>query len=280
MIMRGRLLNGFMVSALSIPAALAATPAFAQTPSVAVTTNDGILQIIGHADPIVKGVMALLLAASIATWTLWIVKLRELRDAKKCLRKDIDALSRADTLADARVVQYHATREMIDLAAEELGRAGGAPSHRQIEGVEERVAVQLPMVEARAIHHMLSGTNILASIGAIAPFVGLAGTVWGIMNSFLGISRSHSTSLAVVAPGIAEALMATAIGLAAAIPAVLIYNSLSRSIAGYRRLLNEVAVLAACVLSRDSERAEIAPPARPGSRLDTVVPMAPSGESR
>ena len=130
------------------------------------------------------------------------------------------------------------------------------------------------------MHRILWGTNVLASIGAISPFVGLAGTVWGIMNSFMGISRSQSTSLAVVAPGIAEALMATAIGLAAAIPAVLIYNSLSRSIAGYRRLLNEVAVLSACVLSRENELSAMSEehPGRPAFRSDRVIAIAHPGE--
>ena len=83
---------------------------------------------------------------------------------------------------------------------------------------------------------MIRGTGILATIGATAPFVGLFGTVWGIMNSFIGISKPHTTNLAVVAPGIAEALLATALGLVAAIPAVVIYNMFSRSIAGYRAL--------------------------------------------
>ena len=80
---------------------------------------------------------------------------------------------------------------------------------------------------------------MLATIGATAPFVGLFGTVWGIMNSFIGISKSQTTNLAVVAPGIAEALLATALGLAAAIPAVVIYNVFSRQIAGYRDLVGD-----------------------------------------
>jgi biopolymer transport protein ExbB len=216
--------------------------------------SDTIFQIVGHADPIVKFVMGTLLLASMATWALWFAKSRELRQAKRALKQDITVLNGAATLTVADGVSYHATAEMIQLAAIELARAGPAPSRRALEGVEERVAVQLQIAEAHAIHRVLWGTNLLASIGSISPFIGLAGTVWGIMNSFLGISRSHSTSLAVVAPGIAEALMATAVGLAAAIPAVLIYNSLARAIAGYRRLLSEVAVLTACVLSREIER--------------------------
>src|SRR3546814_1624005 len=81
---------------------------------------------------------------------------------------------------------------------------------------------------------MIKGTGLLATIGATAPFVGLFGTVWGIMNSFIGIAASKTTNLAVVAPGIAEALLATALGLVAAIPAVVIYNHFSRQIGAYR----------------------------------------------
>ena len=98
---------------------------------------------------------------------------------------------------------------------------------------------------------MLRGTGILATIGATAPFVGLFGTVWGIMNSFIGISKLHTTNLAVVAPGIAEALLATAFGLAAAIPAVVIYNMFSRSIAQYRALYADASVEILTMASRD-----------------------------
>jgi biopolymer transport protein ExbB len=96
--------------------------------------------------------------------------------------------------------------------------------------------------------------GLLATIGATGPFVGLFGTVWGIMNSFIGISNAHTTNLAVVAPGIAEALLATALGLFAAIPAVVIYNVFSRSIGGYRALLADGSALVMRLLSRDCER--------------------------
>jgi biopolymer transport protein ExbB len=100
----------------------------------------------------------------------------------------------------------------------------------------------------------MRGTSVLATIGATAPFVGLFGTVWGIMNSFIGISREHTTNLAVVAPGIAEALLATAFGLAAAIPAVVIYNMFARSISGYRALLADASAAALRLVSRDLDR--------------------------
>lgn len=101
---------------------------------------------------------------------------------------------------------------------------------------------------------MNQGTGVLATIGSTAPFVGLFGTVWGIMNSFIGISESQTTNLAVVAPGIAEALLATAIGLVAAIPAVIIYNSFARAIAAYRHTLGQVAAEVLRIVSRDLDR--------------------------
>ncbi|WP_332689738.1 tonB-system energizer ExbB, partial [Bosea sp. (in: a-proteobacteria)] len=122
------------------------------------------------------------------------------------------------------------------------------------EGVKERVAIALSRIEARAGRSMARGTGLLATIGSTAPFVGLFGTVWGIMNSFIGISQSKTTNLAVVAPGIAEALLATAIGLVAAIPAVIIYNVFSRSIAGYRATLSDASGEVLRHLSRDLER--------------------------
>jgi len=116
----------------------------------------------------------------------------------------------------------------------------------------------------------LRGTGVLATIGATAPFVGLFGTVWGIMDSFIGISKSHTTNLAVVAPGIAEALLATALGLAAAIPAVVIYNMFARWTAGYRAGLGDAAAEVLRLVSRDVERAGAVPVERaPGE--------APSG---
>jgi len=247
--------------ALSGLAGLAATPASAQ--SFAVTHNLSLTSMVTEADPLVKLVMAILLMASIATWTLWIAKSAELAAAKRQLRHDVKVLDQAASLRAAASVTYSASTAMIELAQREMQR-GGSP-----DGIKERVAVRLTVIETNAIQSVLGGVNILASIGATSPFIGLAGTVWGIMNSFIGISKAHATNLAIVAPGIAEALLATAMGLMAAIPAVLIYNVLARSIAGYRRQIAEVAALAACALSRELEGqtasprdAEARPPAR------------------
>ena len=118
------------------------------------------------------------------------------------------------------------------------------------------VSALLPALsQAHAGRLMTRGTGLLATIGATAPFVGLFGTVWGIMNSFIGISKQHTTNLAVVAPGIAEALLATALGLAAAIPAVVIYNMFSRAIAGYRALCGDGAAEVLRLAGRDLDRA-------------------------
>ena len=100
----------------------------------------------------------------------------------------------------------------------------------------------------------LRGTAIIATIGSTAPFVGLFGTVWGIMDSFIGISKTYTTNLAVVAPGIAEALLATAMGLVAAIPAVMIYNAFARAVTAYRAQLGDAAAEVLRHVSRDLDR--------------------------
>ena len=125
-------------------------------------------------------------------------------------------------------------------------------------GIKERIATRLARLEVAAGRDMNSGTGVLATIGATAPFVGLFGTVWGIMNSFIGISKAQTTNLAVVAPGIAEALLATAIGLFAAIPAVIIYNQFTRSIARYRALVGDASAEVLRLVSRDLDRGRVA----------------------
>lgn len=242
----------FASAVVAICAGLAATPAFAQPFEVA--HNLTVVGMVEAADPLVKAVMAVLFAASIATWTIFIGKSMQLASAKRRLRQDLAVLERADTLQAATQVSDPASVAMVDLAQREVLRATDLRGVGIADGVKERVAARLGVVETNAIQSILAGVGVLASIGATAPFIGLAGTVWGIMNSFIGISTAHATNLAIVAPGIAEALLATAMGLIAAIPAVLIYNLLARSIAGYRRLIAEAAVLTACALSRGLER--------------------------
>ena len=139
---------------------------------------------------------------------------------------------------------------LVHAATNEQERSASLPP----EGIKERTAISLARVEARAARTMTRGTGVVATIGSTSPFVGLFGTVWGIMNSFVGISQAHTTNLAVVAPGIAEALLATAIGLVAAIPAVVIYNQFARGIAGYKAMLSDASAEVMRHLSRDLDR--------------------------
>jgi biopolymer transport protein ExbB len=208
------------------------------------------------ADRVVKSVMLGLAFASLMTWTVWLAKSLELLAAKRRTRRIVDVLSRIGSLGQARdgaavgTMKRGPAYALIEAAHAEIDRSDHLPP----DGVKERVAISLSRIEARAGREMARGTGVLATIGSVAPFVGLFGTVWGIMNSFVGISQAQTTNLAVVAPGIAEALLATAIGLIAAIPAVVIYNVFARSIAGYRALLADASAEVMRHLSRDLDR--------------------------
>ena len=205
------------------------------------------------ADIVVKGVMVGLALASLVTWTIALAKSLEILAAKRRLRRDLALLARTPSLAEAarKFGKRRGLASLIQAALIELHLSADAADK---DGVKERVASRLERIEAATGRRMTRGTGMLASIGATAPFVGLFGTVWGIMNSFIGISKSHATNLAIVAPGIAEALLATALGLAAAIPAVVIYNVFSRSIAGYRALFADAAAEVLRLVSRDLDR--------------------------
>lgn len=206
------------------------------------------------ADAVVKAVMIGLAIASVITWTVLVAKALELWGASGRLRKAIRRIQAAGSL-DAALTASGSRRDaasrMILEAAEEYRRSQPALTVAGDRGIKERVESRLERIEAVEGRRMARGTSILATIGSTAPFVGLFGTVWGIMNSFIGISESQTTNLAVVAPGIAEALLATAIGLVAAIPAVVIYNVFARAITGYRLRLANAAAGVRQLVSRD-----------------------------
>ncbi len=202
------------------------------------------------ADSVVKGVLILLAVASVVTWTIWLAKTIEIVVAKRRTRAALKRLAAAASLADIGVAPSPAA-EFLAAARAEI-RLSADTFER--DGLKERVASRLERIEAAFARRIGRGTGLLATIGATAPFVGLFGTVWGIMNSFIGISKAHTTNLAVVAPGIAEALLATAFGLAAAIPAVVIYNIFARSIAGYRAQLGDASADVLRLVSRDLDR--------------------------
>ncbi len=204
-----------------------------------------------NADIVVKAVMIGLAIASIITWTIWIAKGFELLGAKRRLKGEIAALKKAANLKQASET---ATRKgtlanlLVHDALEEMHLSANA---REREGIKERVSFRLERLVAACGRNMSMGTGVLATIGSTAPFVGLFGTVWGIMNSFIGIAKTQTTNLAVVAPGIAEALLATALGLVAAIPAVVIYNVFARSIAGYKAQVSDASAQVLLLVSRD-----------------------------
>lgn len=204
-----------------------------------------------NADIIVKVVMIGLAIASVITWTIWIAKGFELLGAKRRLKREIADLKRAATLkdaADTAAQKGTLANLLVHDALEEMRLSVNA---REKEGIKERVAFRLERLVAACGRNMSMGTGVLATIGSTAPFVGLFGTVWGIMNSFIGIAKTQTTNLAVVAPGIAEALLATALGLVAAIPAVVIYNVFARSIAGYKAQVADASAQVLLLVSRD-----------------------------
>ncbi len=249
------------------PAASAPSPELIQSQTVApaaapVESESGL--ILPHdlspwgmfmaADWVVKAVMIGLALASLATWTVWVAKTLELAGARRRATRALKVIGHSATLAEAvrsldgakgpGAILVRAAEDEVRLSGPALARAGG-------EGLKERVSSRLSRIEAKAGRRLSKGTGILATIGSVAPFVGLFGTVWGIMNSFINISQAQTTNLAVVAPGIAEALLATAIGLVAAIPAVVIYNVFARSITGYRSLLADASAGVERLVSRD-----------------------------
>jgi biopolymer transport protein ExbB len=205
-----------------------------------------------NADIVVKIVMVGLALASLMTWTVCLAKTIELRRETRIAKRRVGLLERGAALAEIEGESGDAKDAVVQIArsaAREAALSGGIVG----EGCKERIALRLERVEAAMARRIVRGTGVLATIGATAPFVGLFGTVWGIMNSFIGISQAHTTNLAVVAPGIAEALLATALGLLAAIPAVVIYNHLTRSIMAYRALLSDAATQVMLLISREGD---------------------------
>jgi biopolymer transport protein ExbB len=207
------------------------------------------------ADIVVKAVMIGLAFASLVTWTVFIAKTIELLAAQRRLKASLAVVERSRSLAEAHVTlgtHRGVLASLVNAAINEARLSTGLSSDA---GVKERAASRFTDIQRTEARNMRRGMGLLATIGATAPFVGLFGTVWGIMNSFIGISKSQTTNLAVVAPGIAEALLATAIGLVAAIPAVIIYNHFSRQTKTYVELVGRGSGAAGRLLSRDLDRA-------------------------
>ncbi len=206
------------------------------------------------ADIIVKIVMVGLAFASLVTWTIFIAKMIEVSLAQTKLRRALNKISDARSLAEARVALGEKRGVLASFLSAALHEARLSAGISSDAGIKERAASSFAEIVRAEGRRIRFGMGLLATIGATSPFVGLFGTVWGIMNSFIGISKAQTTNLAVVAPGIAEALLATAIGLVAAIPAVIIYNHFARVTRVYLEFVGRASGAAARLLSRDLDR--------------------------
>jgi biopolymer transport protein TolQ len=185
--------------------------------------NLSLAQLVLHADPIVQLALVLLLLLSIWSWTIMLEKAFELGRAKRAVKKLEDAI-RAGQGPDAAAAEVKHPAAAVLSAGMQEWRSPPAGVHEGLGEQRERIERAMRNELATEMRRMELRLPFLATVGSAAPFIGLFGTVWGIMNSFTAIAESHDTSLAVVAPGIAQALIGTAAGLAAAIPAVMAYN--------------------------------------------------------
>jgi biopolymer transport protein ExbB len=218
------------------------------------------------ADIIVKAVMIGLAFATLVTWTIFIAKMAELTLVQRSLRAALGKIADSRSLAEAQFALGSSGTILSSLLAAAMREARLSAGISSDAGVKERAASSFAEIVRAESRRIRLGMGVLATIGATSPFVGLFGTVWGIMNSFIGISKSQTTNLAVVAPGIAEALLATAIGLVAAIPAVIIYNHFSRVTKGYLELVGRSSGAAGRLLSRDLDRTHVSSLGRVNSR--------------
>lgn len=207
------------------------------------------------ADILVKAVMVSLAFASLVTWTILLAKTLQLALARRRVSKALAVITQARTLAEAQLAlgqERNVATALLGGAINEIRLSSDALLESGVKERAESRFAEILRAEGRVAR---IGMGTLATIGSTAPFVGLFGTVWGIMNSFIGISKAQTTNLAVVAPGIAEALLATAIGLVAAIPAVMFYNHFARQSKSYLELVSRAAGTVGRLLSRDLDRA-------------------------
>ncbi len=243
-----------------LPVAPATDPAAATTPPVdpaAAAAEEPAgpsitpIKMFLEASIVVKVVMILLMAWSVVTWALMFSKLAFFSGLNGTTNRFLAAFRSAGSLTDAaksagKNFRTNALAKMLIAAADEIGTGKKA-------GLSTRVAQRMGIVQAEVGEELSSGMGIFATVGSIAAFVGLFGTVWGIMNSFIGIAEKQTTNLAIVAPGIAEALFATGIGLFAAVPAVIFYNMFARRIGSYQTRMDNFASEVLVRVAREHE---------------------------
>ncbi|CAL4867030.1 Tol-Pal system protein TolQ [Asticcacaulis sp. MM231] len=245
-----------MAVAAAAPTSAAAPAAAPEATAPAAEATDETSAAAGHAPSadvdfvsmfmgatvVVKLVMGLLIVLSVISWVLLIMKLMDFSSLNRVTTNFLEAYRGARSIADINriaVSDEFAGNPLADMAAvatEEIQlskQAGLSISGEHRDAVLHRAEASVAAVQTGLAKRLSGGLSFLASTGSTSPFIGLFGTVYGIMNSFIGIAQSHTTNLAVVAPGIAEALMATGLGLIAAIPAVVMYNIFNTSITNY-----------------------------------------------
>jgi biopolymer transport protein ExbB len=249
---------------------LLALPARAATP---VSIEFDAFGMFWNAEPMVKSVMVLLVLASVVSWALFVAKLIEIRNRERSARAVVKMLSNCARFGDLGKVTEAGVSAMQSAVVREIDRSGVLIQGGLAEGAKERVQEALARIEQRSCVEARHGLPVLASVGSVGPFVGLFGTVWGIMHSFSGIAGAGATSLAVVAPGISEALLATALGLIAAIPATIMYNLLGRRVAGYRLTMGDCAYEMGCLAAREIDAMVVLEPqeGKPDSRVIAIL---------
>ncbi|MCQ4158466.1 protein TolQ [Roseomonas sp. GC11] len=210
-----------------------------------------------QADWVVKGVMLALLVASVWVWAVVFEKVTSLRRVNRAADAFEDRFWSGGSL-EALYQQEgerptHPIAAVFGAAMREWERSSARPADASLAGVQQRAERAMNVAIQREMDRLERWMVFLASVGSVGPFIGLFGTVWGIMNSFSAIAGMNNTNLAVVAPGIAEALFATAIGLVAAIPAVLAYNKITTDLARFAARLEGFATEFGAILSRQAE---------------------------
>lgn len=246
------MLIGFILSIL-----YPITTSAANNPSADISLSPHLLFL--HADIVVKTVIVLLILASLFSWIIWVAKVLEIRKKNQLIRSSIDSIETQRHLKSNLALPDYAADLIFKVAIEEYDYAVEKKSPISQQTIKDRVCASLDRIIASDRHHLSLGISFLATTGAIAPFVGLLGTVWGIMHSFISIAQNSTTDLSVVAPGIAEALFATALGLFAAIPAVILYNHIIRAIAHHTLLVEDSATVVVNLLSRELEKLDEKP---------------------
>ena len=227
-----------------------------------VVSDSGSFSIVSsflRADVVVKAVMILLVLASLWSWAIifnkWIALAVLKRKAAKFEKIFWSGPSLDELYQQFAAKNDHPMAAVFVAALREWRRAfeTGAPREAQVTGIKERIDKAMNVTIIRETDGIERQLGFLATVGSVSPFIGLFGTVWGIMNSFSAIAARHDTTLAVVAPGIAEALFATAMGLLAAVPAVIFYNRFINEIGRYTNRLDAFAEEFSAILSRQLE---------------------------